>query len=174
MEWTGVRYADGPRVEVTTEVAASPEVVWPIITDVTLMPQMSEELLTVEWSDPTRRPTVGSSFVGTSRHPALGEWSTTSYVVEYDSPRRFTWAVSDPQDPSSSWGFVLADDDSLIEGGTRLMQWMTMGPAPSGLSLAIDAMPDKEQKIVFVRMREFEAGMTRTLADIKQRAEGAA
>ena len=29
---------------------------------------------------------------------------------------------------------------------------MQMGPAPSGLSVAIESMPDKEQKIVFVRL----------------------
>jgi hypothetical protein len=33
-------------------------------------------------------------------------------------------------------------------------------------------MPDKEQKIVFVRMREFEQDMTSTLAHIKRLAEG--
>jgi hypothetical protein len=32
-------------------------------------------------------------------------------------------------------------------------------------------MPDKEQKIVFVRLREFEKSMTRTLAQIKTLAE---
>ena len=32
-----------------------------------------------------------------------------------------------------------------------------MGPARSGLSHAIDRMPDKEQKIVFVRLRELAA-----------------
>ena len=35
-----------------------------------------------------------------------------------------------------------------------------MGPGRSGLSFAIDRMPEKEQKIVFVRMREFETKMT--------------
>jgi hypothetical protein len=49
---------------------------------------------------------------------------------------------------------------------------MQMGPARSGLSLAIDRMPDKEQKIVFVRMREFENAIIGTLAAIKQRVEG--
>ena len=38
-----------------------------------------------------------------------------------------------------------------------------MGPGRSGLSFAIDRMPEKEQKIVFVRMREFEANMAATL-----------
>jgi hypothetical protein len=34
-------------------------------------------------------------------------------------------------------------------------------------------MPEKEQKIVFVRMREFEANMTATLEEIKKLAEHA-
>lgn len=34
-------------------------------------------------------------------------------------------------------------------------------------------MPEKEQKIVFVRMREFEANMTTTLEAIKKLAENA-
>jgi len=46
-----------------------------------------------------------------------------------------------------------------------------MGPGRSGLSLAIDQMPDKEQKIVFVRMREFERNMTSTLEQLKRLAE---
>ena len=50
---------------------------------------------------------------------------------------------------------------------------MRLGPGRSGLSIAIDQMPDKEQKIVFVRLREFEESMTRTLAAIKALAEQA-
>ncbi|WP_369741841.1 hypothetical protein [Mycobacterium servetii] len=48
---------------------------------------------------------------------------------------------------------------------------MQMGPGRSGLSVAIDAMPDKEQKIVFVRLREFEAAIDKTLSAIKRLAE---
>jgi hypothetical protein len=48
---------------------------------------------------------------------------------------------------------------------------MQMGPGRSGLSFAIDRMPEKEQKIVFVRMREFEANMTVTLEGVKKLAE---
>jgi hypothetical protein len=57
------------------------------------------------------------------------------------------------------------------DGGTVLREWMQMGPAPSGLSFAIERMPEKEQKIVFVRMREFEANMTVTLEGVKKLAE---
>ena len=48
-----------------------------------------------------------------------------------------------------------------------------MGPARSGLNLAIDAMPEKEQKIVFVRLRDIEASLTANLAAIKKLAETA-
>ena len=41
----------------------------------------------------------------------------------------------------------------------------------SGLNIAIDAMPDKEAKIVFVRLREHETAMRRNLEQIKSRAE---
>ena len=54
-----------------------------------------------------------------------------------------------------------------------LEQWARMGPARSGLSLAIDAMPEKEAKIVFVRLREWEAGLKHNLAAIKEMAERA-
>ena len=47
-----------------------------------------------------------------------------------------------------------------------------MGPAPSGLSIAINAMPDKEERIVARRLEEFEANMRATLDGIKRLAEG--
>ena len=48
---------------------------------------------------------------------------------------------------------------------------MQLGPVRSGLSFAIDRMPEKEQKVVFVRMREFEQNMTSTLEHIKTLSE---
>jgi len=169
MKWTGAKYADGPTAEVETWIDAPPQVVWTIVTDVESMPQMSTELQSVRWCDDAAGPALGSRFVGTSRHEALGEWSTTSHVVECEPLRAFAWAVADPENPSATWRFTLQESG----GGTVLRQWMRMGPARSGLSLAIDAMPDKEDKIVFVRMREFETAMTGTVAAIKQRAEAA-
>jgi hypothetical protein len=48
-----------------------------------------------------------------------------------------------------------------------LRQWARMGPSPSGLSLAIAAMPDKEGRIVARRLAEWEAGIRANLAGIK-------
>jgi len=169
MEWTGARYADKPTVEVPIAIDAPPQRVWALVSDIELMPGTSPELQAVEWLDGWTGPELGARFAGHNRHEARGEWSTTSVIVEYEPPRVFAWAVGEPGHPSSLWRFSLEPRD----GGTLLRHWMQMGPGRSGLSLAIDQMPDKEQKIVFVRLRELEANMGATLAAIKKAAEGA-
>ena len=79
----------------------------------------------------------------------------------------FGWAVQNPDNPTARWQFRLEQ----ASGGTQLVQWAQLGPARSGLSEAIDRMPDKEQKIVFVRLKEFEAAMTNNLRELKTIAE---
>jgi len=170
MEWTGQVYADTPTVAVETRIGASPERVWALVSDIHLMAKLSSELQEVEWLDGVSGPAVGHRFAGRNAHEALGRWETTSTIVEYDEPWRFAWAVGDPGAPWSVWRFTLRRDGA----GTVLEQWTQMGPARSGLSFAIDAMPEKEQKIVFVRLREFEKGFTSNLAAIKDLAEARA
>jgi uncharacterized protein YndB with AHSA1/START domain len=167
VEWTGARYADNPTVEVPIEIDAPPERVWAIVSDIETMPGASPELQAVEWLDGRREAELGARFRGYNRHDALGQWSTESVIVEYDPPRVFAWAVGDPAAPMATWRFSLEPH----QGGTLLRQWVQLGPGRSGLSVAIERMPDKEQKIVFVRLREFETNMGATLAAIKQLAE---
>ena len=167
MEWTGQVYADAPTVAVQTYIEAPPERVWALVSDIYLMASLSAELQEVAWLDGVTGPAVGHRFVGRSANQFLGTWETVSTVVECDEPRSFVWAVGDRDDPSSTWRFTLRPDGA----GTVLEQWARMGPARSGLNLAIDAMPAKEQKIVFVRLREFESGFKHNLAAIKELAE---
>ncbi|MCX4097988.1 SRPBCC family protein [Nocardia sp. alder85J] len=167
MEWTGARYADTPTVAAETYIEAPPERVWERVSDIGLMPTLSAELQEVRWLDGAEAPRVGGRFVGRSAHEALGSWETTSTIVDYRAPQCFAWAVGDPEHPSSVWRFTLRPEGT----GTVLEQWMQMGPARSGLSFAIDAMPEKEEKIVFVRLREFERGIESNLAGIKRLLE---
>ncbi|MHA6801970.1 SRPBCC family protein [Salinifilum ghardaiensis] len=155
------RYADAPGVEVARWIAATPERVWELISDVRRMPELSDELQEAEWLG-AGGPAVGATFRGRSRHSALGEWSTTSHVVECEAGRVFAWAVEDPDAPAASWRFHLEP----VDGGTRLTQRAQLGPGRSGLSLAIDRTPEKETKIVAGRLREFEQYMTDTLARV--------
>jgi hypothetical protein len=93
----------------------------------------------------------------------MGGWETTSTIVEFDPPRLFGWAVGDPDVPGARWRFILAP----VDGGTQLSQWMQMGPARSGINLAIDRMPEKEGRILERRLGEHRANMLRTLEGIK-------
>jgi len=167
MEWTGQVYADSPVVAVQILIGAPPERVWDLVSDIGLMAELSPELQGVAWLDGATGPAAGHRFTGRNAHPAMGEWETVSTVTECDPPRRFAWAVGDAARPSATWRFTLTPDGA----GTLLEQWYQMGPARSGLNIAIDAMPDKEQKIVFVRLREHETSMKHNLEIIKERAE---
>lgn len=167
MEWTGQVYADCPVAAAEVHIEAPPARVWGLASDIFLMPELSSELQAVEWLDGATGPAVGHRFTGRSAHPAMGEWDTVSTVTECDEPHRFAWVVGDPGHPSATWRFTLKPDGE----GTLLEQWYQMGPARSGLNIAIDAMPDKEAKIVFVRLREHETAMRHNLEQIKSRAE---
>jgi len=110
MEWTGARYADTPTVEVRIWIDAPTGRVWPLVSDIGLMPAMSAELQSVQWLDGAAGPALGARFLGRSRHEALGEWSTTSSVVEFEPERVFGWAVGDdPGNPGARWRFRLEE-----------------------------------------------------------------
>jgi uncharacterized protein YndB with AHSA1/START domain len=168
-----MRYADSPTVEATVHVAAPPERVWPLVSDIALVAETSEELQEAEWLPAPEgpgegdAPTVGHRFRGRNAHPQVGEWETVSEVVECEEQRAFAWAVMDPANPTALWRFTLTP----VEGGTELRQWGRMGPGPSFLTTVIERMPDKEERIVAGRLREWQQGIERTLAGIKERAE---
>jgi hypothetical protein len=144
-----VKYADNPTARAEVHVAAPPDVVWPLVTDIRLPARFSTELTSAEWAEGTAGPCAGAQFTGHSQHPAVGTWQTTCTVVACEEPRAFGWVV------------------------TRLRQWAVLGPGPSGLTPAIEARPDKEERIVARRLAEHEANMRRCLAGIKELAERA-
>jgi len=162
-----MRYADGPTVEGSVHVAAPPETLWPLVSDIALIASISQELQEATWLD--AGPAVGARFRGRNVHRAAGEWTTTSTVIACEAPREFAWIVEDPENPSATWRFELTPDGD----GTLLRQWARMGPGPSNLTAVIAAMPDKEERIVAGRLREWQAGIDANLAALKDRAEGA-
>ncbi|HET9733357.1 MAG TPA: SRPBCC family protein [Acidimicrobiales bacterium] len=160
-----MRYADGPTAEVEVLVDAPAEVVWALVTDVDLPGRFSGEFKGARWIDDG--PGLGARFVGRNEHPALGSWESTSWVTRYEPPRAFGWAVSDPDHPSATWWYSLEPEG----GRVRLRHGGRMGPAPSGLTGAITAMPDKEERIIARRLQEWTRGMEATVAGIKALAE---
>jgi uncharacterized protein YndB with AHSA1/START domain len=160
-----MKYDDGPTAQAEVLIDAPLERVWALVTDIDLPARFSNELQGAEWVDDG--PRVGARFVGHSWHRAMGHWDTTCIVDRYEPMRAFGWCVTDVDNPSSSWWFELEPGAD----GVRLRQGMRMGPAPSGLNIAIEAMPEKEERIVARRLEEHAANMQATLEGVKQLAE---
>lgn len=158
-----MRYQDCPTVEVSERIAGDPAEIWAALSDITLPTRFSPELYRAEWLDGADGLTVGARFRGYNRHPALGEWQTECRVVEVEAGTRWVWEVEGDGGASATWAFEVdpASDGAIVR------QWARLGPAPSGLSLAIAATPEKEGRIIARRLAEWEAGMRANLAGIK-------
>ncbi|MFJ7149284.1 SRPBCC family protein [Streptomyces sp. NPDC100445] len=173
-----MRFADGPGVHCEVHVEAAVPRVWELVTDIRLPAGLSLELRRVEWLDGADRPAVGACFEGHNRHERLGEWRTVSRVVELDEQHVFAWAVTDvdgrygeptldPARSMASWRYELEAEGT----GTRLRQSVLIGPGRSGVTLALERWPDREEEIIAYRLKELRAGMEATLSGIKALAE---
>ncbi|MGI9601996.1 MAG: nitroreductase family protein [Acidimicrobiales bacterium] len=157
--------ASGPGVTVEIDIDAPPKRIWPLVTDVDLPGRFSEEFQGGEWLDD---PGPGARFRGRNVHAARGEWETISTVTDWTVGRLFGWAVGDPDNAAARWSFELEP----LAGATRLRQRVLMGPGPSGVTAFIDENPEHESLVVAGRRAEHAENMARTLAGIKDLAEG--
>lgn len=164
-----MRYRDQPTVEVEERVVGDPATIWALVTDITLPARFSGELQAVEWLDGATGVEVGNRFRGHNENPALGEWSTVCTVVEVEPGRRWAWTVNADDQHMATWGFEVDPGREAV----TVRQWGRMGPDPSGLNIAIDAMPDKEGRIISRRLSEWRTNMAANLAGIKALAEAA-
>jgi hypothetical protein len=164
-----MRYIDGPTTEAKTTIHAAADVVWALITDINLPAKFSSEFTGADWI--TAGPALGATFAGRNHHSAIGGWQTTCTVTRCEHHQVFEWCVGEPDNPSAKWRFTLEPTSEPTQDGVTLTQWMQMGPAPSGLTPAIEAMPDKEERIIARRLGEHQANMQATVDGVKQLAE---
>lgn len=161
--------AEGPGAVYETEVDASPATVWKYISDISISGRFSQENVGAEWADGFDGPALGARFIGTNQHRAIGEWQTTSTITEFEPEVQFGWAVGEGEaDAAARWRFEI---DALHGQRCRLRQTVRLGPGPSGLTPAIEAMPDKEPLIIQRRQDEHLANMQLCVDGIKALAE---
>ncbi len=110
--------ARAERIEITRDIAASPEAVYAAISDVTRMGEWSEECHTCAWHDGFDGPTVGAMFDGHNRNGAH-EWTSQGKVIEADPGRSFTFEVSMMDIHYATWGcrIVLASRERVAGAG---------------------------------------------------------
>jgi uncharacterized protein YndB with AHSA1/START domain len=107
-----------PRIEISRDIAASPEAVYAAISDVTRMGEWSEECHACEWHDGFDGPAVGATFDGHNRH-AEHEWVTQGKVIEADPGRAFAFECSMFDFHFSTWGYRIEPTAT----GCRVTEW---------------------------------------------------
>ena len=155
----GYRYDDCPTTEVSAVIPASPGALWEHIRDINLSKRFSTEFRGAEWLDGATEPALGARFRGTNEHPVVGKWQVECTITEYEPERVLGWSVEGAGEPAAAWRFTLEE----VDGGTKVTQWFRLGPGRSGLSPAIDRMPDREHDIIAHRLAEHAANMQRNL-----------
>ncbi|HSJ72509.1 MAG TPA: SRPBCC family protein [Acidimicrobiia bacterium] len=158
------RLSDGPTVEVSAQIGAPPGRVWALVTDINISGRFQDEFKAADWLD--EGTAVGSRFVGRNANSRF-EWETVCTVVEYEENSIFSWVVNDPDDPVATWTFLLQP----TEEGTLLTYHRVIGTGPSGLSMAIERHPDREEEIVARRDEVHRAHMQAVVDGIKGLAE---
>jgi hypothetical protein len=158
-----MRYRDQPTVEVTQRVKCDVPTAWKLVTDIGLPARCSPELQSVEWLGDADGVRVGARFRGTNRHDAMGTWQTECEVVEVEDGHRWVWNAIGPGGPTATWAFEVEPTSD----GALIRQWARMGPGPSGLTLAINARPELEGRIVAKRLAEWQQNMQTNLDRIR-------
>lgn len=170
-----VKYSDGPTTEAEISIGAPSSAVWPLLIDIDTPAAFSHEFQGADWLEPPGDdgPELGDRFRGRNKHQVVGEWSVTCEVSAVEAEQVFEWTVfgGDPPQKAARWRYDLTADG---DAACTLRFSAEMGPGPSGLTPAIERMPDREDDIVARRLSEWNGNMVRTIEGIKALAEGTA
>jgi hypothetical protein len=105
--------------EVEAFAAAPPEVVWPIVADLTRIGEWSHECGRVEYVGGAAAAAPGVQFRG-DNHVGRVNWSRVSEFVAVDAPKVLAWRTIPTwrYPDSTEWRIELEP----VDGGTRLVQ----------------------------------------------------
>jgi hypothetical protein len=120
-------------------MAASPEKVWELVSDITNTGRFSPETFEAEWLDGATGPGVGVKFRGHVRRNGRGPvYWTTCTIVASEPGREFAFGVGPEGKPINTWRYVFeprGDGTDVTESfqladnvGTRIY-WKIMGRA---------------------------------------------
>ncbi len=146
-------------IEDSIEIAASPTVVWTLVSDLRNMPRWSPQCAKT-WIRGGGRVQLGTRTLNLNRRGLL-VWPTKAKVVRFEEGREIAFRV---KDNFTIWSFTLEDTGA----GTRLVE---RREAPDGVS----DISDKLTRAVLgghdAFADELRAGIRRTLERIRDEAE---
>lgn len=105
-------------VQITRDIAASPEAVYAAIADVTRMGEWSVECHACAWHEGFDGPVVGATFDGHNRN-GDHTWTSQGKVIEAEPGRAFTFECSMMDFHYATWGYRIEPTDT----GCRVTEW---------------------------------------------------
>ncbi len=107
-----------PDVQVSRQIAASPETVFAALIDITRMGEWSPETHRAEWNDGVTEAAVGARFTGHNRN-GDNEWTTEAEIVELVANERFFFDCEVRGFVFSKWGYTIEPS----EGGCLVTEY---------------------------------------------------
>ncbi|HEX2176178.1 MAG TPA: SRPBCC family protein [Nocardioidaceae bacterium] len=140
------------------EVAAEPEAVYALVSDLPRMGSWSPECTGITWRGDVRAPVVGARFIGHNRRGKV-RWATFGEVVAAEPGRAFAFEITVGPLKVARWEYLL---DATSTGCTVTERWTDRRSAP--VRALLDAtMGSREQANI--------RGMRATLQALKTEAE---
>jgi uncharacterized protein YndB with AHSA1/START domain len=110
-----------PADEVSLEIAAPPERVWELVSDIRNMGRWSPETFHTHWLRGATGPVPGARFLGWNKWKIL-YWATRSVVEVADRGREFTFSTIVWGKKRTRWSYVFEP----AGGGTRVTESRTV------------------------------------------------
>ena len=101
---------DFDRDSVSLRMRARPEDVYAIVADVTRTPELSPEVVKVQWLDGATGPAVGARFRAWNKMPNRPAFTNKPVVTEADPGRVFAFARTEPFGGTVAWRYELEPD----------------------------------------------------------------
>jgi ligand-binding SRPBCC domain-containing protein len=103
---------------VTTHVAAPPEAVYALVSDVTRTPEFSPEIVRCTWLDGATAPAVGARFLAVNKLGNHPSWKNRPVVVSADPGREFAFSRTEMFAGTVVWRYLFEPNGD----GTRLTE----------------------------------------------------
>ena len=111
------------RQELTTDtveryIDAPPEVLYDLVADVTRTPEITPDIVRVEWLDGATGPAVGARFKAINKQGRGPKWSNKPVITTLEPPREIAWARTEPFAGTVEWRYRFEPEGT----GTRVIE----------------------------------------------------
>jgi len=111
------------RQELTTDsvarhIEASPQVLYDLIADVTRTPELTPDIVRVEWLDGATSAAVGARFKAINKQGRGPNWSNKPMITTLEPGREIAWARTEPFAGTVEWRYRFEPEGT----GTRVTE----------------------------------------------------